>query len=371
MRRSALHFCNAASPSIVSGDITKGVRTALSSRVVLRDIIGSCSAGSHQRVVAGEVLGLMDICAARTAMLHCTGKMTFGGSMTHSVCTVGVENATFSAPMLHGDMVEVVGTPVSCGTSSTGIHVAVRRAPYNKRGACEVASAFFTMVAIDRTLKAAKIVPAVEVPVEMHDLHKEYTWIRSGQKAVRDRCAALRSQESLSPVELDDPVNRDKPQHVSIASTTSMANRLFMSRHLNLNNTIFGGELLRWMEMHAAHCGRMFTKNLHVYSLGMHSVSFDNPVLATDWVSLDANVIYVRNTTLEVDVCLTVDRAEGTTLTNRASFVLVNTDELGRISQVDTGLDLSVASRTELTDYAIARMRHEESAKNKCKRKHK
>ena len=364
MRRTLRAFCSSTTGDIVSGDTARGVRSALSSRVVLRDIVGTPTSGSGSlhRVLAGDVLGLMDICAARTAMLHCTGKMTFGSGMTHSVCTVGVENTTFSAPLLHGDMVEVVGTPVYCGSSSAAIHVSVRRAPYNTMRTWQVASAYFTMVAIDKALKAAKIVPAVSVPPELQKMHQEYAWIRDGQQAVRKRVASYREQE-LSPQDLDDDVNRGKPQHVAIASTTSRANRLFMSRHLNLNNTIFGGELLRWMELHATHCARMFTRNAHVFSLGMHSVRFDSPVLATDWVSLDANVIYVRNTTLEVDVCLNVERSEGTTLTNRASFVVVNTDEIGQKRLIDTGLDLQVASKVDLTDYAIAKMRYEESSR--------
>lgn len=91
---------------------------------------------------------------------------------------------------------------------------------------------------------------------------------------------------NITPESIDCPINQSKATRVSIGSTRTIANRIFFSTYLNNNNTVFGGELMRWMERHAVYCARVFTNNKHVYTLGMHSVTFNEPLLATDWVSL-------------------------------------------------------------------------------------
>ena len=54
---------------------------------------------------------------------------------------------------------------------------------------------------------------------------------------------------------METDVNKGKAVRVHMKDTMTKANRMFFPGHLNINNTIFGGELLRWMEMHAVHCG--------------------------------------------------------------------------------------------------------------------
>jgi acyl-CoA hydrolase len=144
------------------------------------------------------------------------------------------------------------------------------------------------------------------------------------------------------------------------------ANRIFFNSCTNNNNTIFGGELMSWMEQHAVHCGRMFTGNRNVYTIGMHSVAFPEPVFSTDWVTLEATVIYVRNTTMEVDVVLRAERqVGGAIMTNRASFVLINNDDIGQKSGIPLGLELNGATQDELQQFAEARQRYQRSVEQR------
>lgn len=368
-------FCGAAAARASSSSSSSRGVVRLSSQTTISctDFVGSHSAGFGQRIAGGELLGLMDITAARTAMYHVTGMKTKWQKKKSedasdddasgiSVATVGTDNTAFYGPLLHGDVATVTGTVIHAGSSSVGVHIQAHRVPHNTVRQPLVAEAFFSMVAIDRNLRAAKVVPGVQLdtPLSM-EKHAEYNEIRAAQRDNVEYFKRLEMGSPLRPEDIDDDINAKKASHVSIISTETNANRLFFSGHLNLNNTIFGGEILRWMEAHATFCGKRFTRNRHVYSIGMHSVSFNNPIYITDWVSLRTRVALVRNSTLEVDVKLTVEREGSPVMTNRASFVLINMDETGVKSEISTGLSLDDADQRVMRHIAMAKYRYEKS----------
>nr|CAJ2477054.1 unnamed protein product [Leishmania braziliensis] len=326
-------------------------------RVSWTDIAGSDTIPGA-RLAAGRVLGMLDLCAARTsqkALDHQT-------CLTHErylTCTVGVTNTMFSSPILHGDAVRLDGRLVHCGSSSMGIYIRFYRQSPSTRTETPAGESFFTMVAITPDLKAAKVVPAVELtdPFDI-ELHDRYTKILQIQ-AENAKNTAERLKRILTTEEAQCSINEQKPVHVRINSTKVEANRIFFTSCMNNNNTVFGGELMAWMEQHAVHCGRMFTGNRHVFTIGMHSVAFPEPVFATDWVTLEATVIYVRNTTMEVDVVLKAERKDtSTVITNRASFLLINNDDIGRKCSIPIGLVLNGATQEELQHFMEARVRN-------------
>ena len=346
---------------ITLGDPSNGVRSATDSVCKISDIIGSAHNTTYQRLPAGELLGLMDICAARTAMMHVTGfKLAPNGQ--HSVATVAADNTSFKLPILSGDTVVVRGTPIHVGKSSIGVFVEVSRTQFPSRVETLCSSSFFTMVAIDKSLKKANVVPALKVEGEkLEFLNQAYSSALKRGKAIvslREELKQPAQLESLRAAELETPINASKRFKVPFEDTRIEANRLFFPGHLNFNNTIFGGELMRWMEMHAAHCGRMFVGHRNIVSIGMHSVFFDNPVYLTDWVTLEAHVAYVHNTTMEVDVKIVIEREGVFVTTNRASFILISLDEIGQRRAIETGLDLAKADQKWLRRYSEAKTRY-------------
>ncbi|KAG5474121.1 hypothetical protein CUR178_04232 [Leishmania enriettii] len=310
------------------------------------------------RLAAGRVLAMLDLCAARAsqkAVDHQT-------CLTHErylTCTVGITNTMFSSPILHGDAVRLDGRLVHCGSSSMGIYIRFYRQSPSTRTETPAGESFFTMVAITPDLKAAKVVPATELtdPLDI-ELHDRYVKIREIQKEI-DKSRAERLKRTLTTEEVQCPINKQKLTYARINSTKVEANRIFFTSCMNNNNTVFGGELMAWMEQHAVHCGRMFTGNRYVFTIGMHSVAFPEPVFATDWVTLEATVIYVRNTTMEVDVVLRAERKDvSTVITNRASFVLINNDDIGQKCAIPLGLELNGATQEELQQFMEARTRY-------------
>lgn len=345
--------------SLVIGDPSKGMIAPI--HVSWTDIVGRDS-GSASRISGGPLLAMLDMCAARCSQAAADQASRKTGER-YLTCTVAVTNTMFALPILNGDAVRMDGRVVHCGGSSLGVYIRFFRLSPSTRMESAAGESFFTMVTITPDLKAAKIIPAMEL-TDPRDvaLHRRYVNIRAIQKE-NEAETKERRKRTLTTDEVDCPINIAKPMRVKMGSTRTEANRIFFSACLNNNNTVFGGELMAWMEQHAVHCGRMFTGNRHMYTIGMHSVAFNEPVFATDWVTLEAYVIYVRNTTMEVDVQLRAERRDGAIVTNRASFVLINTNDIGMKAMILSGIDLTSASQEELQGFMEARARYHRSVK--------
>ncbi|EPY36347.1 ATP-binding protein Cassette (ABC) superfamily [Strigomonas culicis] len=320
------------------------------------DIVGID--GVNSRISAGPLLSMMDLCAYRIAE-KVSGFATKRTGTTYNSCTVAVNNTNFACPILHGDSVRMDGRVIHAGGSSLGIYIRFYRNSPSTRLETTAGEAFFTMVLITPELKSAKVAPEmVLTDPEDIKLHHRYNQIREAQKKNDVEGKAHRATQ-LTAEEVDGKVNRSKSMHMTIGATQCVANRIFFSSYLNNNNTVFGGEIMSWMERHAVHCGRMLTENKYVYAVGMHSVSFPEPIYSSDWVTLIANATYVRNTTMEVEVTLTAERkTTGQVITNRASFVLINMNEIGQKAKIRFGIDLSKATQEELQRYMEARTRY-------------
>ncbi|CCW67342.1 unnamed protein product [Phytomonas sp. Hart1] len=347
--------------SLLIGDPIRGQIDPVT--VTWTDIIGDDCGGSSKRLAAGRILSVLDLCAGH-ATNRVMNKITQSTGASYSSCTVGVSGTVFVSPILHGDALRVRGSVIYCGESSLGIYIRFFRQSPSTKTEGLTGESFFTMVFITQDLKPARVVPAMTLTDKTDiEMHKRYNAIRSFQKQNAETTKKL-FEHVVTERESSCPISEPKPLYVPISTTYCHANRIFFLGHLNNNNTVFGGELMGWMERHAVHCGRMFTGNRNIFTISMHSLSFDEPVYATDWVSLSANVIYVRNTTMEVDVMLSAERANGSVITNRASFVLINTNDIGQKISIPIGLDLSVASQDELKRYVVAKKRYQSGFEN-------
>lgn len=329
------------------------------------DLVGEDSAPPGSRISGGQVLAMLDMCAAKASQEAADFAAHRSPQPQHYLtCTVGVTNTMFASPILHGDLVRLDGRVIYCGDSSVGVHITFYRRSFRSHKENVAGESFFTMVTITPDLKAAPIVPAMDLtdPDDI-DTHHRYLTIREASKEASKVSAHRRQLNNLTFDEVDCSINKHKHLHVRIEDTKMTANRIFFTSCLNNNNTVFGGELMSWMERHAVHCGRCFTGTRHVYCIGMHSVAFPQPVFATDWVTLEACVIYVRNTTMEVDVTLRVERKnEGKVTTNKASFVLINSNDIRMKTDIPVGILLDKdTSQEELQLFMEAKERYHRS----------
>lgn len=357
----------AASRLLIGNEKNGKMKTPI--HVQWTDIVGLESAAPGTRLSGGRVLSMLDMCAARAAQ-HAADFASRRTGLPYLCCTVGVTNTIFRAAILHGDVVRMAGRVIHCGGSSVTVHISVYRRSYSSRREILAGESYFTMVVITPDLKAAHVVPAMELTdPQSIELHHQFLSIRKITCEAQAAAAQRREKQTLDFKEVSCPINEQKAVHVKIDDTKITGNRIFFSSFLNNNNTVFGGELMAWMERHAVNCGRCFCTNRHVYCIGMHSVAFPEPVFASDWVTLDARVIYVRRTTMEVDVTLRAERREssenGGVITNKASFVLVNSNDIGVNEEIPIGIRLDEKStQEELQLFMDAKERYHISMNN-------
>ncbi|KAH9598741.1 Thioesterase domain [Trypanosoma melophagium] len=368
-------FTKSTNDALVVGHNRTCIRDCESFKVTTSDFAGSFDSIALRRASAGGILSFLDTCGGRTAMSFLVGyinqerdvlKTTVGAT----IATVSFNAFMFRRPVYMGDLVVVHGSVVSAGKSSLGIHLNVERQGYDCPTPSYVGECYLTMVCVspmklDSVVK--DVVPGLRLTSEIDkERHETYTAIRDLQNKTRK--TAKERMVDLQAEIIEDDVNRDKPIKVPISETTTYGNRAYSPADVNINNAIFGGSILRWMEEHACHCGRVFTGNPHVYTIGMHDMLFDCPIYYSDTTSLTARVVYVRHTTMEVDVDIFVERDGSFVTSNRASFVLISMEEKGNKVTVPKGIDLEKSSAEHLEDYVKARRRYYASLKMKQKK---
>jgi acyl-CoA thioesterase 11/acyl-coenzyme A thioesterase 9 len=319
------------------------------SRLAMAEIVGE-EGLQGQRMQAGAILDLMDVLAGRIAMQH-------SGSR---VATLSFDRVDLTYPILHQDLVRLEGQLVSVGHSSMIIEVRGYRKDLAMREFMPVQRSFITMVAIDENRRANPNIPglAYESPEEE----------RTRDEAVRRKAAAARwvaEQEAidqgppLRAEEVEEPFNRDKREFLTPAETEIEVRRQFLPRNLNQLGTIFGGDVLKWMDRVATYTARHFTRNQTMVTLAMNRIYFKQPIFSTDLVHMKARVVYVRHYTLEVEITTAIQRMTGERVPSHSGyFTVLNYDEAGFKRPIVTGLRLSDADQEGLRAYQKAKARH-------------
>jgi hypothetical protein len=79
--------------------------------------------------------------------------------------------------------------------------------------------------------------------------------LTSRWRAIQDEVDAA---SHISKQDLTEfPMAHSRTSYISVRETLVEVQNLFLPKHLNLNNTIFGGELLQWM---VSLCPTLFSK---------------------------------------------------------------------------------------------------------------
>ena len=318
------------------------------SRTYLAEIVGEENL-QGQRMHAGAILDLMDVVAGRAAHVH-------SGT---PVVTLSFDRVDLVHPIIHLDLVRLDAYVADVGRSSITVGVEVTRQDAFTRDFMPIQRSYVTMVAIDERRRPNRDIPGLALESEEERTlnaealaHKELSrqWVEMQERT--------RRRGTLSVAEVEEPLNREKREYLAPEETVVRVRRVFMPRHLNILGTIFGGDILLWMDRVATYAARLFTRNRHVVTLAMNRLLFKQPIFATDLVELTARVVYVRRYTLEVEIAVTLLRGGETIPSHSGYFTVLNYDESGFKRPVITGLRLSAEDPESLLRYLLARERH-------------
>ncbi len=327
----------------------KSPKRMAQSRTYLAEIVGEENL-QGQRMQAGAILDLMDVVAGRAAALH-------SGSR---VVTLSFDRVDLVHPIIHLDLVRLEGQVVDVGRSSMMVGVTVTRQDPFTRDFMPVQRSFVTMVAIDEERRPNRDIPGLAHKTQAERAlngealaHKALArqWVDMQQRA--------RQRTNLAVEEVEDPLNREKREHLAPEETLVKVRRVFMPRHLNVLGTIFGGDILLCMDRVATYAARLFTRNRHVVTLAMNRIFCKQPIYASDLVEMTARVVYVRRYTLEVEIDVTLLRVGGEEVPSHSGyFTVLNYDESGFKRPIVTGLRLAADDQDSLLRYHLARERH-------------
>ena len=318
------------------------------SRTYLAEIVGEETL-QGQRMNAGAILDLMDVAAGRTAASH-------SGT---PVVTLSFDRVDLARPILHLDLVRLDATVADVGRSSITVGVSVTRQDPYSRDFEPIQRSYVTMVAIDAQRRPNRDIPglALESAAD-RALNTEALAHKALGRQWDEMQQKTRERGRLTVAEVEEPLNRDKREHLAPADTVVRVQRMFMPRHLNILGTIFGGDILLWMDRVATYTARLFTRNRHTVTLAMNRLLFKHPIYATDLVEATARVVYVRHYTLEVEIDVTVQRGGENLPSHSGHFVVLNYDESGFKRPILTGLRLSEDDPDALLRHLLARERY-------------
>ncbi len=117
---------------------------------------------------------------------------------------------------------------------------------------------------------------------------------------------------------------KGKPVHLSKTTMTEMV----MPNDTNPLGNLMGGNLLRWMDIGASICAAKHCESL-VVTVSVDLVSFDEPILLGEVVTIETTVTRAFNTSLEINVQVYASNIQGgdTRKCNSAYFTFVSLND--------------------------------------------
>ena len=102
-----------------------------------------------------------------------------------------------------------------------------------------------------------------------------------------------------------EAVSTKHRDNITMKEPTIRLRKNFLPRNLNGIGTIFGGDLLAWMEGAAVLCASNFTRNSNVVTIAMDRVFFKTAIQVHHVLELTARVVYCRTHTVQVETTVT------------------------------------------------------------------
>lgn len=358
---------------LIVGNTSVGVRDNTPYVYHRNGFIGTHYSANRPRANAGDLLALIDSTAAQGAYYFVTERRPSGawriGADKVSMATVSFNSFFFTQPVYEGDLILLESRVVCAGNTSLCLYNSVRRQAFDSPAPTLVGESYVTLVTVDRS-KLNQAVGGVFPAVRLSDPKD----IRRHKSYLRLRGESTRQTTPKAPVEpvcaedIEFDRNKTKKTYRRMMDTVTWSDRLFTASNVNSNKAIFGGEVLRLMELNALHCGRVFTGDPRVYTVGMMGMTFNAPLFLGDVAHFKAAVSCVRGSTMLVNVRIEAEREGQHIMTNQASFIMVLVNGDGKPVTIQQGLDLKSATQEELVFYKKSRTLMEQAAEERYKK---
>jgi acyl-CoA hydrolase len=318
------------------------------SALSMAEIVGEESL-QGTRMQAGAILDLMDVVAGRTAYRHTDGPTV----------TLSFDRVDLNEPVLHGDLIRLDARLAHVGRSSMMIEIEVFRQDLMTREHLPVQRSYVTMVAIDKNRRPDRNIPALALETAEERTVHERAARNKDLTAQWQRMQEETAGKTFRLGDVQEPINAEKREFLTPAETVVTVRRVFLPRNTNVLGTIFGGDILLWMDRAATYCARRFARNRNMVTLAMNRIVFEQPIFTSDLVEMTAQVVYVRRYTVEVDIDVWLHRHDGSHIRSHSGyFTVLNYDEVGQKRPIVTGLKLSDADPDGLRRFQQAKNRY-------------
>jgi len=315
----------------------------------LADVIGEESQ-KGKFMQAGVLLDTIDSLAGRIAYKYSGG----------SVVTLSFDRVDLLKPVLQLDLVRLEGRLIFVGNSSMVVEIKGFRHTITSNIFQQVCLCYVTMVAVSadtgrpRTgLPLLKYTSDEEIKLKSDVLNR-----KERAKEWAEIQAHVDGLGPLKAAEIEDPLNLGKREYFTIKQTEVVTRRQFLPRHVNHHNTIFGGDILLWMDSVATYTARNFTRSPYMKTISMNRIFFKKPLYISDIVEMRARVVYVRTYVLEVEINVNLERANGEKLLSHSGFfTILNADETWMKQRINNGLKLEDDDQESLKSYLKAKER--------------
>ncbi len=123
-------------------------------------------------------------------------------------------------------------------------------------------------------------------------------------------------------------MSKQTPSPKKVADSRTVMTELIMPNDTNPMGNLMGGYLMRWMDIACAICAGKHCE-AHVVTAAVDHISFQNPIMLGDVITLEANVTRAFNTSVEVYVEVFASNLKGQQprRCNHAYFTFVALDD--------------------------------------------
>eukprot|EP00040_Diaphanoeca_grandis_P029266 m.171101 g.171101 ORF g.171101 m.171101 type:complete len:417 (+) comp31633_c0_seq1:138-1388(+) len=300
---------------------------------------------------AGDVLKLIDLAAAMAAKQHAKDAA--------SVVTLSFDRVDFQVPVFSGDLLSLDAEIVRIGRTSLAVLVTgTKREPYTRKEIPNIFRSLLTFVALDLKGKPCEVPP---LPQSRALQYKEMA-MKADARNVRHAELETIEAELVSEIrsgnitwaDLEEPWNKEAEEKLTPAQTQLVFRHMFLPRNINVVGSVFGGDIVEWMEECSLFTARHFSKSDKVKTVSMHRQYFLDKILPGDVVECTTRVVYTGKHTIHVIADVNTSSFAGgiAQKSHVGHFVIVNYDRAWKKERVSTGLDLdSTADRG--TDAAL------------------
>ncbi|KAL4101679.1 hypothetical protein PRIC1_005428 [Phytophthora ramorum] len=302
-------------------------------RLAYADTVGE----EHLR---GKLLGLGPI----LQRLDKFGGAAAENAISKKVAMAALERLDVVSPILHGDVVRFEGEVINIGRSSVTLQVTGYRHDTATRKFVHAINAVMTAVAMDEDNRPFRGLPALVDPTNGHRIAQLQEIARYRKELSMRLKSTEESVDQLPRISLgmlDDATRGgERSDKVSVQDTVVALSTSFLPRHLNRNGTVFGGEIMAWMDKTALYCGRIFTGNSNMVTVAASRISFKLPITTDYVVAMEARVCGIREhyVDVEVEVFLKKSATEERQKGLSGYFSVANLDTAEDVDRVTRGL---------------------------------